>query len=76
MPAFARYTLIAAPLLLGAAYGVMAAGSAPAGCVGDNGGLSLPAGFCASIFADNVGHTRHLVVAGDGTVYVLSLIHI
>jgi glucose/arabinose dehydrogenase/cytochrome c5 len=33
-------------------------------------GLSLPNGFCATIFADNVGHARQLVVAPDGTVYV------
>ena len=39
-------------------------------CPGDNGGLSLPKGFCASIFADNVGHARQMTVAPDGTVYV------
>src|SRR6478735_7734984 len=32
--------------------------------------LSLPDGFCATIFADKVGHARQLVVAPDGTVYV------
>jgi glucose/arabinose dehydrogenase/cytochrome c553 len=32
-------------------------------------GLSLPPGFCATIFADNIGHARHLAVASDGTVY-------
>ena len=55
------------------------AGSAPAsssvattaaGCPGDNGGLTLPAGFCATIFADSIGHARHAVVASDGVVYV------
>src|SRR5271156_5960300 len=38
-------------------------------CQGDNGGLTLSPGFCAMIFADNLGHVRHLVVAPDGTVY-------
>jgi glucose/arabinose dehydrogenase/mono/diheme cytochrome c family protein len=38
-------------------------------CAPDNGGLSLPPGFCATIFADNIGHARHLVVGEDGTVY-------
>jgi glucose/arabinose dehydrogenase/cytochrome c5 len=33
-------------------------------------GLTLPAGFCATIFADNIGHARQLVVAPDGVVYV------
>ena len=32
--------------------------------------LSLPSGFCATIFADKVGHARQLAVAPDGTVYV------
>ena len=32
--------------------------------------LSLPTGFCATIFADKVGHARQLAVASDGTVYV------
>src|ERR1700722_6514459 len=39
-------------------------------CQNDDSGLKLPAGFCATIFADNIGHARHLVVAPDGTVYV------
>ncbi len=40
------------------------------GCDQDNGGLSLPAGFCASVFADNLGRARHLTVAPSGDVYV------
>jgi glucose/arabinose dehydrogenase len=32
--------------------------------------LTLPEGFCASVFADNLGHARHVAVAADGTVYV------
>jgi len=43
---------------------------AEAPCPGDNGGLSLPQGFCASIFADKVGHARQMDVAPDGTLYV------
>ncbi len=39
-------------------------------CAEDNGGLTLPRGFCATLFADNIGHARHLVVAPDGVVYV------
>jgi len=33
-------------------------------------GLSLPPGFCASIFADGIGHARHLTVTPEGVVYV------
>jgi glucose/arabinose dehydrogenase/cytochrome c5 len=40
-----------------------------AGCANDDSGLKLPAGFCATIFADGIGHARHMVVAG-GVLYV------
>src|SRR5580700_8614500 len=39
-------------------------------CPGDNGAITLPRGFCATVFADNIGHARHLVVAPNGVVYV------
>jgi glucose/arabinose dehydrogenase len=39
-------------------------------CAGDNTGLTLPDGFCATVFADSVGPARHLVVAPNGVVYV------
>jgi len=41
-------------------------------CAGDNAGLTLPSGFCATIFADSLGHVRHLVVAANGDVYANS----
>jgi glucose/arabinose dehydrogenase len=40
-----------------------------ASCSND-GGLTLPSGFCASVFADGIGHARHLAVAPNGVVYV------
>ncbi len=43
--------------------------AATAACAGDNGGLILPTGFCATVFADSLGHVRHLVVAPNGDVY-------
>ena len=46
-------------------------GASPAASVaGDNAGLTLSPGFCATLFADHLGHARHLAVAGDGSVYV------
>ena len=42
-------------------------------CDPDNGGLKLPAGFCAQVVADNLGMVRHLDVTADGTIYVRSL---
>ena len=49
-----------------------AAAAAPASdrCPNEEAGLTLPAGFCASIFADGIGHARHLTVAQNGVVYV------
>src|ERR1700683_1246987 len=44
--------------------------SAAASCPDNDSGLRLPAGFCASIFADGIGPPRHLVVAPNGVVYV------
>ncbi len=43
-----------------------------AACVGDNGGLALPPGFCATVFADNLGHVRHIAAGPDGTIYANS----
>jgi glucose/arabinose dehydrogenase/mono/diheme cytochrome c family protein len=35
-----------------------------------NASLTLPAGFCATVFADGIGHARHVVVSPSGVVYV------
>src|SRR5437016_1212396 len=40
-------------------------------CDAGNGGMTLPAGFCATIFADQVGTARHLAVTATGEVYVM-----
>jgi len=59
-----------------AGFGILLSGAAlaaePAGgkCAGDNAGLTLSPGFCATLFADHLGHARHLAVTGDGSVYV------
>jgi glucose/arabinose dehydrogenase len=39
-------------------------------CASDNGGLTLPDGFCATVFADTIGHARHIAVGSNGDVYV------
>src|ERR1700719_4757883 len=39
-------------------------------CPKDDSGLKLPAGFCATVFADDIGHARHIVVAPSGVLYV------
>jgi glucose/arabinose dehydrogenase len=35
----------------------------------DNGGITLPAGFTATVFADNLGAVRHIVVNSNGEVF-------
>jgi glucose/arabinose dehydrogenase/mono/diheme cytochrome c family protein len=69
-------TTLAALILAAAAIGssapMLAAQPAAAQSGGCNAGsgIALPPGFCATVFADNIGHARHLVVAPDGVVYV------
>jgi len=38
-------------------------------CPNDDSGLTLPAGFCATIFADAIGHARHMVASPSGVLY-------
>src|ERR1700730_8827994 len=39
-------------------------------CPNDDSGLQLPAGFCATGFADDIGPARHMVAAPSGVLYV------
>jgi len=39
-------------------------------CPNDDTGLRLPSGFCATVFADDIGHARDLAVTPNGVVYV------
>jgi glucose/arabinose dehydrogenase/mono/diheme cytochrome c family protein len=45
-------------------------GSTSQACPSDDSGLQLPAGFCATVFADEIGHARHMVIAPSGVLYV------
>jgi glucose/arabinose dehydrogenase/mono/diheme cytochrome c family protein len=38
-------------------------------CATDDSGLQLPAGFCATVFGDNLGHVRHMAVTSSGILY-------
>jgi glucose/arabinose dehydrogenase/cytochrome c5 len=40
------------------------------GCGGGNGGITLSPGFCATVFADNIGHARHMAFGPNGVLYV------
>ena len=40
-----------------------------ASCAGDA-GITVPAGFCVSVFADSIAHARYLAIAENGDVFV------
>ena len=40
------------------------------GIPGDTAGLTLPAGFSATVFADNLGSGRHIIARNNGDVYL------
>ena len=52
------------------ALGAAVAGSAPPKPDPGDGGIKLPAGFHALVFADALGPLRHVAVAPNGDVYV------
>jgi hypothetical protein len=57
-------------LLLAAGGGAVAQQSPRRACAGDNGGITLSPGFCATVFADNLGHARQMAFAPNGVLYV------
>lgn len=66
-----RYGVSVFLALFPAAAAAQAAQRSPAThCAPDNGGITLPPGFCASIFADSLPAPRHLVVSPNGDVFV------
>src|SRR5688572_18028001 len=62
-----RHLSLLAALGLSVASGPASAQS-PA-CAPDNGGLTLPRGFCATVVAESLGPVRHLVVAPNGDLW-------
>jgi glucose/arabinose dehydrogenase/cytochrome c5 len=44
--------------------------SAEKACTQTDTGITLPKGFCATVFADKIGHARQMAVAHDGTLFV------
>src|SRR5271154_6798878 len=45
-------------------------GQAKSAACSQDSGLTLPSGFCATVFAEGIGHARHLVVSPSGVIYV------
>jgi glucose/arabinose dehydrogenase len=42
----------------------------PEGTCPSNSGITVPAGFCATVFADSLGHVRDIAIAPNGDVFV------
>jgi glucose/arabinose dehydrogenase/mono/diheme cytochrome c family protein len=60
--------------LFPAALALMAAAACPgaaraAECQNQDTGMTLSPGFCATVFADNLGHVRHLAIGNDNVVF-------
>ena len=69
-----RQTLLAVMVLMVGACGgatepeeTVVAGPA---CDPDNGGLTLPDGFCALVAAEGLGAARHMVTAPNGDIWI------
>ena len=59
------FLLAAAASVVGAMVSIGAQATLP-DCDPDNGGITLPDGFCAMVVADNLGAARHVEVAPNG----------
>ena len=66
----ALFGVVLAALAAGLILSAQSGRSALPSCDPDNGGLKLPAGFCALLVADNLGIARHMVVARNGDLFV------
>jgi glucose/arabinose dehydrogenase len=49
---------------------VISGSAPPPTCTEDNFGITVPAGFCVTVFAEGLGRARYLTVAENGDVYV------
>ena len=61
-------------LFSAAALAILAAAPAAsaASCPENDTGITLPPGFCATVFADNLGHVRQMAVSPDNVLYANS----
>jgi hypothetical protein len=65
----AKTIFSSAVLILTMAVAATPHGAAAAECQNQDTGISLSPGFCATVFADKLGHVRHLVVSSNNVVY-------
>ena len=64
-------SLAAVALVVAAASGAARVHDGAVSCDADNAHLTLPPGFCATVFADKIGAPRHMVVAPNGDLLVI-----
>ncbi len=64
-----RFLVAAVLALLAPAALIAVQKSVPPACAPDNGGLTLPSGFCAVVVDGDAGSVRQLTVAPDGALY-------
>ena len=71
MTSLTKRVVVAASAVLSAAamFGVHVRAANPP-CDAGNGGITLPAGFCAAVVADNLGPARHIAESPNGDLYV------
>ena len=70
---FGAFFFVIATLLAGGAAAIAQQnqrGARADACAADNGGITLSPGFCATVFADNLGHARQMVFGANGALYV------
>ncbi len=60
----------AAAVLAAVAAAIAPHAAALPSCDPDNGGITLPQGFCAKVVADDLGPLRHIAVAPNGDLFV------
>lgn len=65
-----RVTVVACAALAAAALLPRVGVAAGPSCDPDNGGIKLPAGFCAAVVANDLGSARHVAVAPNGDLYI------
>ncbi len=72
LAALGATTAAGALMLVKAGVPQVARAAGTARCSNDA-GLSLPPGFCATVFADGIGPGRQMAMSADGTLYVNAL---
>src|SRR3954462_3890454 len=69
-----RFTLVALTAVVALITGVTACGTRKSSTTSATGGcdptITLPKGFCATVFAESAGPVRHLAVRSNGDVIV------